>query len=255
MLKKCYKAEVLKNRHTAAGKLTVGMPLAVVFIAAVLTEDYVVIDCYNWWYMGLLPAFTALLSGVMYEKEKRQRNRNILSLPIDMKKIWDGKVLYGIRMLFISLFVLCGAVLLAGFLFKELLHIELAVEIGIENQLVAAAVLFFTSLWQVPFCLLLLQLFGGAAAPLIHVVGYMCMAVVISLKPYFMLLPGAISARLMCSILKVLPNGLVARPESVTYLPELVTYKGVLAGIISSILWFLLLWKVGRQVFERKVAE
>lgn len=255
MLRKCYQAEVIKNRHTAAEKLAVGMPLTVVFLASVLTGDYVVIDCYNWWYMGLLPAFAALSLGAVIEKEKRQGNRSILSLPIDMKKIWDGKVLYGIRMLFVSIFILCGAVLLAGFFFKSFLHIEFAAETGTKNQLAAAAVLFITSLWQVPFCLLLHQLFGSAAAALIHVAVYECMAVVISLKPYFMLVPGAVSARLMCSILRILPNGLIARPGSITYMPELVTYRAVPVGIASSLLWFLLLWGTGRRMFERQVGR
>lgn len=255
MLRKCYKAEVLKNRRTAAGKLAAGMPLAAVLIAAVLTGEYVVIDCYNWWYMVLLPAFIALLSGVVSGKEKRQKNRNILNLPVDMKRIWDGQILYGIRMLFISLFLLLAAALLTENFFRELFHMEFPAEVGAGSQLAAAVVLFVTSLWQIPFCLLLQQLFGGALAPLIHVAGYGCIAVTVSLKPYYMLIPGAIPARLMCSILKILPNGLVAQPGSVTYLPELVTYQGFPAGIASSLLWFLLLWGIGRRVFERKVEE
>lgn len=254
MLKKCYMAEVIKNRRTAAEKLVVGMPLIVVFLAAALTGDYVIIDSYNWWYMGLLPAVIVLCAGAVIGREKRQKNQNILSLPIDMKKIWDGKVLYGIRMLFVSLFILCGAVFLTGFLFKNLFHMEFAVETGTKNQLAAAVVLFITCLWQIPFCLLLHQLFGSAAASLIHVAGYECMAVAVSLKPYFMLAPGAVPARLMCSILGILPNGLIARPGSITYMPELTAYGAIPVGIVSSLLWFLLLWGIGRRVFERQVA-
>ena len=255
MLRKCYQAEVLKNRHTMAAKLAVLMPVTVVLLASVLTKNYVVIDCYNWWYVGILPACVALVTGIVDAKEKRQKNRNILSLPIDMKTIWDGKVVYGIRMLAVSLAVLGTITLFVWFLFRTLLHMEFPVEISASRQGAGAAVLLVTSLWQVPFCLFLQQIAGNGAAPLIHVAVYGCMACTVSLKPYFMLVPGGISARLMCCILGVLPNGLVARPGSDTYLPELVSIRAVPVGILSSLIWFFLLWQAGRWWFGKRVME
>lgn len=255
MLKKCYQAEILKNRHTAAEKLTLWMPLATVFLAAALTMNYVIIDSYNWWYVGLLPGCVALISSMVLGREKRQKNRNILSLPVDMKTVWDGKVLYGIRMLAVSVFLLSGAACLVGMMGTYLLHMSFPLDITPGSQLAVAVVLFVTGLWQVPFCLLLQQLFGSAAAPLIHVVSYAIIAPTVSLKPYFMLLPGSVPARLMCSILGVLPNGLPARPGSMTYSPELVEYGAIPVGVISSLVWFLLLWGISRWWFGKRVAE
>lgn len=91
--------------------------------------------------------------------------------------------------------------------------------------------------------------------PLIHVAGYGLIAPVVSLKPYFMLLPGAVPARLMCSILGILPNGLPACPESMTYTPELMEYGWIPVGILSSLLWFFLLWGISRRYFEKKAVE
>lgn len=255
MLRKCYRAEVLKNRHTAAGKLAVWMPLITVFLAAILTMDYMIIDSYNWWYGGIFPGCTALVSCTLSGKEKRQRNRNILSLPIDMKTIWDGKVLYGIRMLTVSVFLLFGAACLAEMAGTYVFHMKYRLAITPESQLAAAVVLLVTGLWQVPFCLFLQQLFGSAAAPLIHVAGYAIAAFSASLQPYFMLFPGAIPARLMCCILGILPNGLLARPGSVTYSPELVKSGAIPVGIISALIWFLLLWGIGRWQFGRRAVE
>lgn len=254
MLRRCYQAEVIKNRRTSAGRLAVALPALVVFLAAALTKDYVVVDCYNWWYIGILPACTALTAGALLSRERRQGSRGILSLPLDLGKIWDGKILYGVRMLAVSMFILFAAALLAWFILKRLLCMEFPVEISAARQSAAALVLFVTSLWQVPFCLFLHQLAGSGAAPLLHVAGYTIMAVTVSLKPYFMFAPGAISARLMCSILGVLPNGLAARPGSATYLPELVGYSAVPAGIFSSLIWFVFFWGAGRWWFGRQVA-
>lgn len=255
MLRKCYQAETLKNRRTAAEKLAVWMPLAVVFLAAVLTMDYVIIDSYNWWYIGVFPGCTALICGIVLGKETRQKNRNILTLPVNMRKVWDGKVLYGIRQLAVSVFLLFGAAFLVWAFDTGVLHMRFAIGIEPKRQLAAALVLFVTGLWQVPFCLLLQQMFGGAAMPLIHVASYGLIAPVVSLKPYFMLLPGAVPARLMCSILGILPNGLPACPESMTYTPELTEYVWIPVGILSSLLWFFLLWGISRRYFEKKAVE
>lgn len=255
MLRRCYQAELLKNRHTAAEKLAVWMPAAVVFLAAVLTMDYVIIDSYNWWYIGTFPGCTALTCSMVLGKERRQKNRNILSLPIDMRKVWDSKVLYGIRQLAVSVFLLSGAAFCVWMLYTRVFHMKIVSGITPERQLAAALILFITGLWQVPFCLLLQQLFGSAAMPLIHVAGYGITAAAVSLKPYFMLLPGAIPARLMCSILHILPNGLLARPGSMTYSPELMEYRWIPVGIISSLIWFFVLWGISRRYFEKKVVE
>ena len=126
MLRKCYQAETLKNRRTAAEKLAVWMPLAVVFLAAVLTMDYVIIDSYNWWYIGVFPGCTALICGIVLGKETRQKNRNILTLPVNMRKVWDGKVLYGIRQLAVSVFLLFGAAFLVWAFDTGVLHMRFA---------------------------------------------------------------------------------------------------------------------------------
>lgn len=231
------------------------MPLTVVLLAAVLTMDYVVIDSYNWWYGLLLPGCVALISGSILGKERRQKNRNILSLPVDMRTVWDGKVCYGIQMLAISLFLLFTAVLFVWLLDTYMLHISFPVAITLWRQFTAAMVLFLTSLWQVPFCFLLQQFFGGAAAPLIHVAGCGIMGFSISLKPCFLFFPGAIPARLMCGVLGILPNGLPAKPGNMTYSPELTDMTMFPVSLISSVIWFFLLWGIGRQVFGKRVME
>ena len=98
-----------------------------------------------------------------------------------------------------------------------------------------------------------MQVIGRFPMILLHEGSIFLISVTMSLKPYFMLLPGGIAARLMCIILKILPNGLIAKPGSMTFTPELMDWKGVPVGILASLGWFAVFWIVGRKQFERQV--
>lgn len=250
-----YLAETLKNRHTSAGKLIWIMPLLTVCLAALLTMDYFTIDCYNWWYTILFPGMTAFLCAAVGDRDKKLGNRTIWTLPAEMGDVWDGKVLYGIRGMGKSLLILLGAVLIVSTVTEQFLHWGVRIRITPGQHLCAAAVLFAVSLWQVPFCLFLQQAMGTFPMVLIHLGTYMLCNVELSLKPCFMVLPGGIASRLMCIILGILPNGLVAEPGSMTYTPELTAWQGLPVGIAASVLWFFSFMGLGRKWFERKVGN
>ena len=90
---------------------------------------------------------------------------------------------------------------------------------------------------------------------LLHMGSYILCSVELSLHPFFMILPGGITSRLMCIILKILPNGLTAEPGSITFTQELVQWDGLPAGITASVVWFLLFWFVSRKWFERRIVR
>lgn len=248
-----YKAEFLKNRHTAAEKIIFIMPLISVALSAVLTHNYFAIDSYNWWYAMLFPAMMALVSGMTGARDKKLGNRAIWTIPADMGKVWDGKVLYGIIADATALLVVFFSIVVWGNVIERVFHMTFIVQPSLGQQAGAVAVLFITSVWQIPFCMLLQQIFGLFPTVLLHVGSYILLSMSVSLKSYFMLFPGAISARMMCSILRVLPNGLPAVRESMTYSAELVKLQYVPIGIIASLLWFLIFWRFGRKWFERQV--
>lgn len=252
-MREYYLAEKLKNRHTSAGKLIWMMPLLVIFLAAALTMDYFTIDCYNWWYTTLFPGMIAFLCGAAGERDKKLGNRAIWTLPADMGRVWDGKVLYGIRGMGIALLILMGTALVTSTVMEQILHWGFQLNITPGQHLLAVLVLFVTSLWQVPFCLFLQQIIGTFPMVFIHLGIYTLCDIWLSLKPYFMALPGGIAAREMCIVLKILPNGLVAESGSMTFTPELLEWQGIPLGIAAAILWFFVLWVLGRKWFERKV--
>lgn len=252
-MREYYIAESLKNRHTVAGKLVWIMPLTVVALSARLTWDYFTIDCYNWWYTVLFPGMAAFLCGAVGNRDKKLGNRAIWTLPAEPGSIWDGKILYGIRCMGTALLVLGGVTLAAGTGMEQILHRVFRISLTPGQQIFAVLILFTVSLWQIPFCLFLQQVTGTFPMVLLHMGMWVLCSAVLSLKPYFWALPGGIAARMMCIILGILPNGLIAEPGSMTYSPELMERTGLPLGIAASLFWFFLFWRLSRRWFERKV--
>ena len=252
-MREYYIAESLKNRHTFAGKLVWIMPLTVVALSARLTWDYFTIDCYNWWYTVLFPGMAAFLCGAVGNRDKKLGNRAIWTLPAEPGNIWDGKILYGIRCMGTALLVLGGVTLAAGIGMEQILHRVLRISLTPGQQIFAVLILFTVSLWQIPFCLFLQQAVGTFPMVLLHMGMWVLCSAELSLKPYFWVLPGGIASRMMCIILGILPNGLVAEPGSMTYSPELMERTGLPLGIAASLIWFFLFWRLSRRWFERKV--
>lgn len=88
---------------------------------------------------------------------------------------------------------------------------------------------------------------------LLHVILCNAMAIFLSLSPIYMLFPGAIGARMMCPVLGILPNGLPAQSGEMTFAPRLMDSSSIPIGMVASVIWFLLLWGVGRIDYERRM--
>ena len=248
-----FKAEILKYRHTRLKGLLILMPFASVFLAAWLTHRYFIVDSYNWWYTGLYPGMIGIMCGIIGGKDKKKKNAAIWSLPCRMEKVWDAKVLTGaamsgIAMASIVLFTIAGQTAMEG-----MLHITFILQPSVQAQLAAGVLIWLTALWQIPFCLLLAQKMGIFWMFLLHMGSSVLISATISLKPWFALVPGAITSRLMCPILGVLPNGLPAAEGQMTYFAEIVDMQNLFIGIPAAVFWFTLFWWGSRRWFQRQV--
>ena len=70
----------------------------------------------------MFPAMAALMCGVIIRKDKKLKNHAVLILPVDLEKVWDGKVLYGLcatgaGLTFMFLLILAGEILGRKFTF------------------------------------------------------------------------------------------------------------------------------------------
>lgn len=253
-MKNYFLAERMKYRHTFLNGTAVMLPLVCTLLAAVLTHSFFAVDSYNWWYMALCPGMIGIVCGMIGGKERRKKNHTILPLPCSMGKIWDAKVLLGAALSAISIACAVIFTLAGGMLLKNVLHVHFIVEPSVKMQLAAGLLIWLTTLWQIPFCLLLSQKMGTFVMFLVHVLTCSVVSFTVSLKPWFAFLPGAITSRLMCQVLGVLPNGLPAVQGQMTYSAGFMGVWNFLIGIPAALFWFALLWLLGRKWFERKAA-
>ncbi|QDW73259.1 lantibiotic immunity ABC transporter MutE/EpiE family permease subunit [Lachnospiraceae bacterium KGMB03038] len=254
-MKTYFRAEMLKYRHTSMKGLAVGMPLITVFLAAWLTHQFFAVDSYNWWYIGMYPGFLGILCGLIGGKDKRKKNHTIWSLPCAMEKIWDGKILVGAVISGVSVICVTVFTILAGELMESILHIQYLAKPSIGAQILAGVLMWLTTLWEIPFCLFLSQKMSTFLMLVIHVGLYAVLAAAVSLTSWFALVPGAITARLMCPVLGVLPNGLIAQPGSMTYSVQMTEMGSLFLGIPAALLWFGVLWWGSRKWFGRQVSS
>lgn len=248
-----FQAEKLKNRHTFLWGLTILMPLVCSFLSAQLTHRYFAMDGYNWWYMMIMPGFLTITCGLVGGKDLKKQNRTIGSLPADMGKIWDAKVLLcavasGMATLALTAFVFFGTLLL-----KDGLHMVFINPPSFGNQILAAVLIWITSLWQLPFCLFLTQKTGVLSAAVLNLAAGQIVGPLASLKVWFFLIPYGITPRVMCPVIKTLPNGFVAEPGQLTYTDALMDPFMAVAGAAVSLLWFVLIWYLGRKWYRKKV--
>jgi len=253
-------AEHMKYRHTVLKSLAVLLPFVSVFFAAWLTREYFAVDSYNWWYMGLCPGMLAIVCGIIGGKDKRKKNLTIFSLPCDMGCIWDAKIFLAVALSAAAMLCITVFTIAVGNGMENILHLSFDLQSTsfvlhptIRTQITTGFLIWLTTLWQIPFCLLLTQKTGPFVMFLIHMGSYIVQAAIFSLKPWFAVFPGAVTSRLMCPILGILPNGLPAVEGQMTYAPELVEMKNLLTGIPAALLWFALLWLLSRKWFERQV--
>lgn len=238
-------------KHTFARKLIFLAPIFTILLSLVLAPMYFQIDCYNWWYAMILPGSISLGCTLVAAKDKKMKNRAVLSLPINLRKVWVSKVLVCTAMLIgASMILFLGSSVLGG-----ILNLNEIIKVPIFNKLVAVLLLVITFLWQIPLCLFLGSKIGTFPTILINIAAYMILGILAATKSIWWMIPYAIPARLMCPILKVLPNGLPAVEGSMTFKPELLSNSVILPGVIITVILFIILTVVTAKWYEGQEAK
>lgn len=247
----CLAAEKLKFRHTFSGKLYWCVPLFLAAAAACLARDYVQIDSLNWWYVGVLPGFLTLLCCQVIGKEKQVGNQLTLMLSVNPVSVWDAKVIYCVRMLTAANLILGILVFCAGLPAKWLFGASQIYEIRPIQILAASILLSVCCLWQIPVCLWMAARAGFLTTFLLNLLLHTIGTIVLSLTAWWLLCPYAVPARLMCAVVRILPNGLVAKEGSLTFSPELIEIKAVIPGAAVCMGAFFTAWALTRRWYGR----
>jgi len=194
-------SEFLKYRRTFTKKLIWIAPLTVAVMVFFLgMGDFYQNGCYNNWYMFFLPAEIVLMcSGIVMKDQKKLHNRGILALPVKPEKIMLGKILIGELFSFAACMLFPLMISLGGL--KDVHFIPILLSFW------ASLLLFLTTAWLIPFSFLLIEHIGTPVTVLLQMGLYTVCAIFLA-KTGTWWVPYAIPARLMCSVIQVLPNGL-----------------------------------------------
>lgn len=253
-IRKLYCAENLKYKHTFTGKLWFLMQALTLGLAYGISRGNGINSAYNWWYTLMMPGMVTLTACLVVEKDRKMKNRAVLALPVKMGRIWDAKILVGMKaLLFSNLFGAATNLALARYLLPAF-WMPQELELSLSQIGAAAAVMTVTVLWQIPFCLWMDQRWGMLPTLVVNLL-LNGSGTLMAVTPYWLLNPWAILPRLMTAVIKILPNGLPAVPESMTYTPGITDTSAILPGILVTMVWLAVLWGVSRLWYERKGAQ
>lgn len=250
-----YPAEQWKHRHTIYSRLYIIMPAIAVTMAFLLASSYGTIDSYNWWYMTLLPGMVSIVCCMASQADKKLHNRAVAALPVDLRRVWDAKVIFCIRAVILGNIILSLLTAAAAIVSEHAARVMMLSDITLVQGAAAVVVMTIGCIWQIPLCLWANERFGLYPTLLINMALNLSGTIFFSLGSFWFINPYSVTARLMCPLIKVLPNGLIAEEGSLTYSPELMDMKAVPAGILVCLVWLALLWAAARRWYGKRGGE
>lgn len=245
------KAENLKLKGTMTKKLVLIFPIITLFFG-IMSGVYYELNTFNWWYMIMLPGNIAVICALVNQKEEKKiKYRAVFSMPIDLKKVWNSKVmLIAIYVLFCCIILTLGIALVGKYILPRIIlgfALSSIVTIPIVNAITAAFVIAITSLWQIPLCLFLAKKFGFFVPVILNVAVGITLNSIMAVKSIWWICPYSWTSRLMCPILGILPNGQIA-----TVKDHMLNSSVIPIGIMLSIILFVILLTATSHWFKNQ---
>ena len=240
---KIIEAEHLKSCHTFGKYLPVIFPiLTLLLVYCLMNGNMMPEGTWNWWYAMLLPGMLAILCHLGMTKEKKMRYFNLYCLSIPVSKYLISKIIYWGFCLLLANFLIFIGTWIVGNLFGS--------TISVMGGFWGFVLLTITYLWEIPLYILLSSRFGMFTSIFWCMVLTIGSVIAIAHSKLWWVFPAAIPIRLMCPILGIMPNGLLA-PEG----SKLLDMSVIFPGIILSLAWFVVMSRLTILWFERKVIK
>ncbi len=238
-MEKYFVSEWLKHKKSFAVKLLVIMPLVTVLLAVLMMAgNYVQMLAYNWWYLLFLPFVVSYVSAYMISNDRKKNFHGLFGIAECKQNLVYGKVLAATLYLVITCAAFGIFVGGTGYVFGR--------QIGLMENLLAIIILIVTFTWQIPFSILIALKFNVVFAVLVNVVCNIVFACAYAEESLWWI-PFAVPARMMCIVLGILPNGLLA--EDAAAFGDWVTVAG---GVGISVLLYGALTALCGKVFEKQ---
>lgn len=232
------RSELLKMRHTFSLKLVILAPLVTLLLGYLLSGSYVQLSAYNWWYSMILPLVVSLCSASMIVREKKTGMQNIVCLPIRFDKIWLGKTVAFVILLFAANLLLWILTTAVGFVTK--------VTVSPMDGLIGCMLLFLTYIWQIPFIMLLVNFMGYIPTVLVSLATNMILSAVGAEAEWFLFVPYAIPARIVYPFFKMHANGIPLESGS-----PILSGEYVLPALMISLMFAFVVFGISSKLFAR----
>lgn len=253
MLRTYLKAENLKFKRSLFRKLILFIPAALILISMVFIFIGIGLGGFSSsivcnWCMPIASLSIAILCHLVNNKDQKHKYRTLYSLPIDLKKTFISKTfLIALNLLIISLLLSFITVISEG--------ISSGVPIATSHTgyyILGYCLLWFSLLWQIPFCLFLDQKVGFVGSVIINLFASAFGGLFFSLTPLFWFFPYSWPARFMVTLFGVLPNGLLVEADSRHILNLGESSLLVLISLLAMLVLLVLFSRwYGRQVYRK----
>lgn len=233
-------AEKVKQKRTFNNKIIWLAPCITVLIAFFLMGgDYLQTAAFNWWYITFLPFTMAYIASSIIKKENKHNLHGLLGISRNKIRIWFAKIGIATYYLFLTCIIFCGLISICGLVFTN--------KINITTSVWASFILLITFAWQIPLYMIVTQKLNLFVSVILSILFNTVISCIVAIKAYWFVIPFSIPARLMCPVIKVMPNGLPVKEGSIFS-----QYSSISTGIILSIVLFVLISFLTAKWFERQ---
>lgn len=198
------RAEVLKSRHAAPGRLAVILalpfPLLALAIALLIPPIGLTFAPWNYWYALLMPVTISLVTAAVAQLDAKMGNRVLLSSGVALPRAWKAKVSWCLLLSGLS-----NLIVFAGYALSAVLSANTAT--GILPMLATALAITVTSSWMIPATLFLTMRFSLLAGIFLPLVFQLVLSVGWSAVPWWPACPPIATITIPTAFLPVLPSG------------------------------------------------
>lgn len=247
------KSESLKIKRTSIRKIAVLAPVFLGLFSFYVQGFFFATNNYNFWYGMIFPVIASLIAGMVMQKDSAMRERAVLSLPVDLKRVWFSKVMVAFGVIAGSCFIIFFETAL-GEAVRIINGAQMYTGISVMSMLAGTVIMIICMSWQIPFVMVLNMKIGNMASLIINSFLNIFFIVFAATKDIWILFPHCYTSRLEIPAMGILPNGLMAVEGSQTFYPELLSSSVIIPGIIISLALFILFVLIGMKLYEKKEA-
>lgn len=230
------KSEFLKQKHRFNLKLLWLSPfIAVALVIILMGGRFFVEGAFNWWYTMILPGTLSMIVSFTVSAEKKHNRHGLFAVSTNKKNLWSSQLVMNTILLLTTNLIF--------FIVLSTVGTTLGVSIPFLSSFLASFVLSLTFAWQIPLFMLISEKMGSFFSIMISLFCNMGFGIFFAATRLWYV-PFAIPARLMCPIIKVLPNGLPLEAgnhlgdTSVIFIGIMITVALYFIFSLITILWF-----------------